>query len=40
MENIEKCKNEEINKDEKWETASKFLGVIFGVSEEKKKRMD
>ena len=37
MENIEKCENEEINKDENWETASKFLGMILGISEEKRK---
>ena len=37
MENIEKCENEEIGKDENWETASQFLSMIFGISEEKRK---
>ena len=38
MENKEKCENEKINKDENWEMASKFLGVIFGISDEKRKK--
>lgn len=29
--------NNKTNNEDNWETASKFLGMIFGISEEKRK---
>ena len=34
---INECPHKTAEKEENWETASKFLGMIFGISEEKRK---
>lgn len=35
--NIEDCPYRKTEKIDDWETASKFLGMIFGISEDKRK---